>query len=328
MILKSYETNKINLKNNKYILFYGKNEGAKSEEIFKLLKNFNQENVEKYDEKGIFENKEIFLENLLSKSLFEKEKIIFVNRVTDKSFTIFEEIKNRDLPDLFMIFNSENLDKKSKLRTEFEKNKNFICIPFYPDKDNSLIRITKSFLKERNISISQANINLIVNKCNGDRGILKNELEKIELFLHGNKKLTNENILKLTNLIENYSISELIDNCLAKNIKKTTEILSENNFNSDDSIEISRIFLSKSKRILYLSNLFKENANVEKTISLAKPPIFWKDKEIVKNQILKWNPSQIKKLIYDLNEIELQLKKNYSNSLNIISNFILEKAIN
>ena len=328
MILKSYETNKINLKNNKYILFYGKNEGAKSEEIFKLLKNFNQENVEKYDEKGIFENKEIFLENLLSKSLFEKEKIIFVNRVTDKSFTIFEEIKNRDLPDLFMIFNSENLDKRSKLRTEFEKNKNFICIPFYPDKDDSLIRITKSFLKERNISISQANINLIVNKCNGDRGILKNELEKIELFLHGNKKLTNKNILKLTNLIENYSISELIDNCLAKNIKKTTEILSENNFNSDDSIEISRIFLSKSKRILYLSNLFKENANVEKTISLAKPPIFWKDKEIVKNQILKWNPSQIKKLIYDLNEIELQLKKNYSNSLNIISNFILEKAIN
>ena len=328
MILKSYETNKINLKNNKYILFYGKNEGAKSEEIFKLLKNFNQENVEKYDEKGIFENKEIFLENLLSKSLFEKEKIIFVNRVTDKSFTIFEEIKSRDLPDLFMIFNSENLDKRSKLRTEFEKNKNFICIPFYPDKDDSLIRITKSFLKERNISISQANINLIVNKCNGDRGILKNELEKIELFLHGNKKLTNENILKLTNLIENYSISELIDNCLAKNIKKTTEILSENNFNSDDSIEISRIFLSKSKRILYLSNLFKENANVEKTISLAKPPIFWKDKEIVKNQILKWNPSQIKKLIYDLNEIELQLKKNYSNSLNIISNFILEKAIN
>ena len=328
MILKSYETNKINLKNNKYILFYGKNEGAKSEEIFKLLKNFNQENIEKYDEKGIFENKEIFLENLLSKSLFEKEKIIFVNRVTDKSFTIFEEIKNRDLPDLFMIFNSENLDKRSKLRTEFEKNKNFICIPFYPDKDDSLIRITKSFLKERNISISQANINLIVNKCNGDRGILKNELEKIELFLHGNKKLTNENILKLTNLIENYSISELIDNCLAKNIKKTTEILSENNFNSDDSIEISRIFLSKSKRILYLSNLFKENANVEKTISLAKPPIFWKDKEIVKNQILKWNPSQIKKLIYDLNEIELQLKKNYSNSLNIISNFILEKAIN
>jgi len=189
-----------------------------------------------------------------------------------------------------------------------------------------LIKITKSFLKERSISISQANINLIVNRCNGDRAILKNELEKIELFLHGNKELTNDNILKLTNLIENYSISELIDNCLAKNMKKTTEILSENNFNSDDCIEISRIFLNKSKRVLYLAKLFQENANVEKTISLAKPPIFWKDKEIVKNQILKWKPNQIRKLIYDLNEIELQLKKNYSNSLNIISNFILEKA--
>ena len=327
MILKSYETNKINLKNNKYILFYGKNEGAKSEEIFKLLKNFNQENVEKYDEKGIFENKEIFLENLISRSLFEKEKIIFVNRVTDKSFTIFKEIKDRDLPDLFIIFNSENLDKRSKLRLEFEKNKNFICIPFYPDKDETLIRITKSFLKERNISISQANINLIVNRCNGDRGILKNELEKIELFLHGNKKLTNENILKLTNLIENYSISELIDNCLAKNIKKTTEILSENNFNSDDSIEISRIFLSKSKRILYLSNLFKENANVEKTISLAKPPIFWKDKEIVKKQISFWDLKQIRELIIEISNIELKIKKNSLNSVNFLTDFLLQKSI-
>ena len=326
MILKSFETNKINLKHFKYFLFYGKNEGAKSEEIFKILNKFDLENVRKYDEKEIFQNKEIFFENILSKSLFEKEKIIVVNRTTDKTLNIIEEIIDKGVLDLFIILNSENLDKRSKLRSTFEKNKNLVCIPFYPDNNETLIKITKNFLKERNISISQANINLITSRCNGDRGILKNELNKIELFLKGKKNLTTENILKLTNLIENYSISELIDNCLAKNIKKTTEILSENNFNADECVEISRIFLNKSKRILYLANLFNENANIEKTISLAKPPIFWKDKDIVKKQILGWKPNQIKKLIYDLGEIELQIKKNYSNSLNILSNFLLEKA--
>ena len=326
MILKSFETNKINLKHFKYFLFYGKNEGAKSEEIFKILNKFDLENVRKYDEKEIFQNKEIFFENILSKSLFEKEKIIVVNRTTDKTLNIIEEIIDKGVLDLFIILNSENLDKRSKLRSTFEKNKNLVCIPFYPDNNETLIKITKVFLKERNISISQANINLITSRCNGDRGILKNELNKIELFLKGKKNLTTENILKLTNLIENYSISELIDNCLAKNIKKTTEILSENNFNADECFEISRIFLNKSKRILYLANLFNENANLEKTISLAKPPIFWKDKDIVKKQILGWKPNQIKKLIYDLGEIELQIKKNYSNSLNILSDFLLEKA--
>ena len=326
MILKSFETNKINLNHSKYFLFYGKNEGAKSEEIFKILKNFDLENVKKYDEKEIFENKEVFFEDLLSKSLFEKEKIIVVNRATDKLLNIIEEIIDKDLPDLIIILNAENLDKRSKLRSAFEKNKNLVCVPFYPDNNDTLIKITKSFFKERNISISQVNINLITTRCNGDRGILKNELNKIELFLRGKKNITTENILKLTNLIENYSISELIDNCLAKNIKKTIEILSENNFNADDCIEISRIFLNKSKKILYLVNLFNENTNIEKTISLAKPPIFWKDKDIVKKQILEWKPNQIKKLIYDLGEIELQIKRNYSNSLNILSNFLLEKA--
>ncbi len=326
MILKSFETNKINLNHSKYFLFYGKNEGAKSEEIFKILKNFDLENVKKYDEKEIFENKEVFFEDLLSKSLFEKEKIIVVNRATDKLLNIIEEIIDKDLPDLIIILNAENLDKRSKLRSAFEKNKNLVCVPFYPDNNDTLIKITKSFFKERNISISQVNINLITTRCNGDRGILKNELNKIELFLRGKKNITTENILKLTNLIENYSISELIDNCLAKNIKKTIEILSENNFNADDCIEISRIFLNKSKKILYLVNLFNENTNIEKTVSLAKPPIFWKDKDIVKKQILEWKPNQIKKLIYDLGEIELQIKRNYSNSLNILSNFLLEKA--
>ncbi len=181
-------------------------------------------------------------------------------------------------------------------------------------------------MREKNIFISQSNINLIINRCNGDRGILKTEIEKIENFSVGRKKITEESILKLTNLIENHDISELIDNCLAKNQKKTMQILSENNFSSDDCIIIVRTFLSKSKRILYLSKEFEKNKSIEKTILSAKPPIFWKDKELVKAQIQKWKPHKIQKLIYDINNIEILIKKNLSNSLNFVTDLILEKA--
>ena len=326
MILKSFEISKINLDIHNYILFYGKNEDVKNDEIFKIISTQKEADIVRYDEKQIFDNNEMFFNNILSKSLFESKKITIINRATDKILKIIEELLDKNLTDISLIINSDSLEKKSKLRSLFEKKKELICVPFYPDTPELLSRYAQNFLKKNNISVSQSNINLIINRCNGDRGALRKELEKIELFLQNDKKLTTENILKLTNLFDNFSVSELVDNCLAKNKRKTINIFSENNFSSDDCILITRTFLNKSKKILYLSKEYKKNQDINKTISSAKPPIFWKDKEIVKQQIYKWNTKEINNLIYDLNKIELQIKKNSLNSLNIISNFILEKA--
>ena len=324
MIIKSYELNKLNLDQNKIILFYGKNEGLKNDSINNLLKN--KENISKYEEKEIIENTNIFLENVFSKSLFENEKIIIVKRVTDKILKVIEEIEEKKIEDLKIIINADILEKKSKLRSFFEKSKEHFCVAFYPDTNQVLSKLTYNFFNQKKISISPANINLIVNKCNGDREVLFNELDKIEYFSKNGKKVTEESIIKLTNLIENHSISELVDNCLAKNEKKIINILNENNVGNEDCIIIIRSFLLKSKKILKLSNEFKSNKNIDLTISSAKPPIFWKDKEITKQQIYKWTPENIKKLIYKLNEMELLVKKNINNSINLITDFILDQS--
>ena len=234
--------------------------------------------------------------------------------------------KNKNIEDVTIIINADNLEKRSKLRSFFEKDKNYICVPFYPDNEQTLSKLTYNFLKEKNLTMSTANINLIVNKCNGDRGALLNELNKIEYFSKNGKKITLEDIAKLTNLAENHSVSELIDNCLAKNKKKIINILNENNFSNEDCILIIRTFLNKSKKILQLSREFDQNKSIDLTISSAKPPIFWKDKEITKQQIYKWTPENIKKLIYKLNNIELIVKKNINNSINLITDFILDQA--
>jgi DNA polymerase III subunit delta len=324
MILKSYEINKINTQNNKFILFYGKNEGLKNEATNNIIKNKNE--ISNYEEKEILDNQNNFLENILSKSLFEKEKIIIIKRVTDKIIKLIDILSEKNLEDTIIIINADNLEKKSKLRSLFEKNKKYICVAFYPDTDQILSKLTYNFLKEKKISISPANITLIVNKCNGDRLTLINELKKIEYFAQNQKKITTENIAKLTNLAENYSISELINNCLAKNPKKIINILNENNFSYEDCVLITRTFLNKSKKILKLSNEFEKNKNIDLTISLAKPPIFWKDKEITKLQIYKWPPRDIKKLIFELSKIELLIKKNFNNSINLITDFILDQS--
>ena len=324
MIKKFYEINNLNTNYN-YFLFYGKNDGLKNETIVKL--NNNNKKIVKYDEIEILEDQNFFIEKILSKSLFDDDKIIVIKRSTDKIIKIIDQLNTKKIEDTIIIIIANSLEKKSKLRSFFEKDKNLICVAFYPDTDQTLSKLAYNFLKEKKISISQANINLIINKCSGDRDALMNELKKIEYFSKNGKKISIENIEKLINLNENHSISELIDNCLAKNKRKIINILNENNFSNEDCILITRTFLNKSKKILKLSCEFENNKNLDLTISSSKPPIFWKDKEITKQQIYKWSPQNIKKLIYEINDIELLIKKNVNISINLITDFILEKAI-
>ena len=326
MILKYYEINKINLEYNKFILFYGKNEGLKNDNIKNLLKDKNE--ILYYDEKDILDNPNKFIEATLSKSLFENEKIIIIKRATDKIKNIIDQISFKDIEDLIILINADNLEKKSKLRSLFEKNKKFVSVAFYPDNDQTLSKIAHNFFTKNKILISASNINLIVSRCSGDRQNLVNEIEKIESFCKNNKKVTIEDIHKLTNLIENHSVSELIDNCLIKNKKKIIHILNENNFSNDDCILILRTFLNKLKKILSLALEYKINKNIDDVISKAKPPIFWKDKEITKQQIYKWSPENIKNSIFKVSELELLVKKNMNNSMNLTTNFILDEASN
>jgi DNA polymerase-3 subunit delta len=321
MILKSYEINKVNQSINHLILFYGKNDGLKHEAIEILNKDKN--NILNYEEKEILDNENNFIETILSKSLFDPQKFIVIKRSTDKILKIIENLQQKNLEGTTIILNSEILEKKSKLRSFFEKNKKLVCVPFYPDNDQTLSKLAYNFLREKKISISSSNINLIVNKCSGDRETLINELQKIELFGKNGKQINSNSISKLINLSENHSISELIDNCLAQNKRKIITILNENNFSNEDCIMIVRSFLIKSKKLLALSKAFETNKNIDLTISSAKPPIFWKEKEITKQQVLKWNSKNIKQLIYSLSETELQIKKNINNSINLITDFIL-----
>ena len=324
MILKTFELSKIS--NNKiFFLLYGKNEGLKTECINQII-NKNDGKIFNYDEKQIKEEIESFYENILSESLFESEKIIIVNRASDKIYEIIKDLIDRNINNIKIIINAGILETKSKLRSLFEKNKDLVCIPTYPDNNDTLSTLTANFFKKEKILISQQNINLIVEKCAGDRNNLYNELNKIKNYAINKKKISSEEILKLINLSENYGLSELIDNCLAKNKNKIINILNENNYNTEDCILILRTFLSKAKRILKLANQLEQNKDINKTINAAKPSIFWKDKEIVKIQLRKWKPEKIKKLIKNINNIELETKKNYDNSVLIISNFILEKS--
>ena len=327
MIIKTFELQKLKATKVKNFLFYGENDGYKNQIINDYFLTKFKKNVNKYDENEVLKNYDSFVSNLLNKSFFEENKLIIISRCSEKILNLAEEIINKDIQDIILIINSGPLDKKSKIRILFEKNKDTICIPFYADDTKTLNLLANNFFKNKKIYVSQETINLLIERCRGSRKSLDTELTKIENFLNNKKKINTEEILKISNLAEDYSVSELINNCLSNNLKKTINILNENNYSSDDCILILRTMLIKTKRLLKLKKEVENSKNIDQVISSFRPMIFWKEKEIVKQQILNCSSEEMEKFIYQINEIEIQVKKNSSNSLNIISDFILNKSI-
>ena len=321
MIIKSFEFEKIKSKNYKSILLYGVNQGLKDEIIKStILKDFSGE-VLKYDETEAIEKSEIILESFLNGSLFDKQKIILISRCSNKIYSFIEKFLGKDISQAMIVLISENLDKKSKLRALYEKSKDLVCVPFYEDNQQSLGIFANKYLQNKNIKLSREILNLIIERSQGDRGNLKNELQKIENLSLSKKNISNKDIIKITNLAENYTVFELVDNYLAKNQKKVSKIINENNFENDDSIIILRTLLSRSKRLLKLKNMQNVNKSIDDAITVYKPPIFWKEKDIVKQQMSNWSEDEVKKKIFEISNLEILIKKN-SSSINLISDFI------
>ena len=326
MIIKSFELNKLELNNYKFYLFYGDNEGSKEETIKNIFEQNYLDKIYRYEEKEILDNIDSFFNSILTKSFFDNEKLIIINRATDKMRDTIEGLIEKNPEDIKIILNSKNLEKKSTLRKIFEKDKSIICVPFYEDNNQTLNSIISLFFRNKKIPISQQLINVLIERSRGDRKNLNNELEKIGAYLLNKKNLNLEEIIKLTNLADNYNASELVDHSLAQNTRKTVAILSENNYSDEDNIIIIRTLLAKLKRLVKIHELIDEKNNIEQAVSASKPPIFWKDKPLVIQQIRSWKKKHLQDLIYKTNDIELLIKKNSTIAKNILSDFIINNS--
>ena len=294
MIFKSYELNKINFAKINLYLLYGKNEGFQNEVVKEYFLNNYEGKINKYEENEFINLSDVIIGELLNRSLFDEKKIIIISRVTDKILKYVEEIAEKDLDDIKIIFKSGILEKKSKLRNFFEKNKSLITIPFYEDDTRILTELIYAFLSKNKIKLSRESVNLLVERASGDRKNLKIELDKIYNYSITNQKIDYSTVAKLTNLSENYNVNNLVDSYLAKNKKTLFKILNENYYSDEDCILILRTILNKSKRLLNIIDKYNDSKNLDSVISTIKPPIFWKDKENVKKQVNSWKSNELK----------------------------------
>ena len=325
MILKSFNLKKYLIKSNTNIfLLYGENTGLIDQTIKDIFLPIFPKSVSNYDESEILRDIENFKSVLFNKSFFEDEKLIIINRGTEKILSIIEELIEKKTQDIKVIIKSNFLEKKSRLRKFFEKDENTVIVAYYEDSYQTLYQLVQNFFKEKKLSISSENINLIIDRSKTNRNNIRTELEKILIFSRNKTTVQTKDLVKLINLSENHDISELVDQCLSKNKKKTINILNENNLNTDENILILRSFLNKLKRLKKLRINLEENKNIEQVLSSFRPQIFWKDKDVIKQQLNNMSLVEINYLIKKINKLELEIKKNFLLSNQIMTNFILE----
>ena len=330
MIIKSYEVKKniSNLLKYNFFLLYGENFGLKKDikEIIKIAVKQKNDNLEllSFYENEILDNEENFYNSFYSGSLFSNKKIITIFDATDKIIKKIDNIYDECDENVFLIIFSGILDKKSKLRNAFETNKKTFCIPCYLDSQKDLEIIAQSEFTKNNISLSREVINLLIEKSNSDRSNLKNEIEKIKAYALNKKDLGVKEIKSLINFSGEYKSDILVNECLCGNILQYKKIISELYINTVNQILLLRILSNKVQRLLHIKKQENKSNNIEQLINTAKPAIFWKDKPLVKKQLLIWNLNDLKKIISAINNTEYLCKKNPQSAKVIFFNFFLK----
>ena len=323
MIVKSFHLSNVNVYDFNYYLFYGENEGHKNELINEIFKKKIKGDMFNYEESWILINKDEFLTDLFNKSFFENDKLIIINRATDKILDLIEEIFKREPEGIKCILNAQILDKRSKLRSFFEKEKKIIISAFYNDNEISIKNYVFNFLKKNDLRLSNEIINLLIEKTDSNRQILKNELEKLKNLIITKKKINPVDIAKLVKNSDGDNFFELIDFFLLKDKNRLQKILNEINLSSDNTINIVRILLLRIKKLIKIKEIIKSNnQDIEKILNSYKPPIFWKEKEIIKKQIdinSLDNLNEFTKIIFNLEKI---IKKYPDNALKFMLNFL------
>ena len=330
MIVKSYEIQKKRIDILKYNLFlvYGENIGLKKDIKKKIQFEIKQKNtnieISSLYESDILEDTNNFYNSIYSGSLFGNTKIITLNNATDKTTRLVEDVTQKYPGNVFIIILSEILEKKSKLRNFFEKNEKTLCIPCYLDSARDLEIIIIEEFRKNNINLSKESINLLVEKSNFDRSNLRNEIEKIKAYTLNKKSIDVDEIKNLVNFSGEHKTDNLINECLSGNISQYKKILSELYINTLNQIFLLRILSNKMRRLLNMKEMENSYNNLDSLLNASKPPIFWKEKPIVKKQLTIWNIKRLEKTIDEINNIELMCKKNPNISKIIFFNFFSE----
>ena len=309
MILKSYsvEQNIEILKNYKATLIYGENSGIKDDIKEEIKKRNKKSEILTFFESDILKDSLLY-NHIANQSLFTQKKVIFIQNSSDKILEQISESLEREYKDVQIYVFAENLDKKSKLRSLFEKNKNLAIFACYEDTERTLITYINKELQDFK-GLTGEIVNLIISNSSQNRKIIKNELIKIKNYFL-DKKINKEKIEEILNIKNDKGFEEIRDKALIGEKDKINELLSSTTILNEDAFFYLNTLNYRIMRLHKIVKGSEENKDYEQMIDNLKPPVFWKDRPIILKQLKKWDLKKLEKTIVNIGKTEILMKKN------------------
>jgi len=312
MLLKSQEIviKKKDFFKEKIILLYGENQDLINDLNQQIVSKFIEEKKisKSFFEEDIIKNPENIINYYLNGSLFDDNKnISIIKNCSDKILDIINKIKN-NINDNIIILNSEVLLKNSKLRQFGEYDKLAICIPCYQETKFDIKKFLIQQLQTNNIQLPDSQNETIINSSSLKRSKIKEVIEKLTLYKNSGK-ITDQIIEEICTDVDLKKNDEIIDILLSKNEKNINEFISNMSNYEKNFIEIIIILRSFIIKILDIQKNNK-NLSIDERIEKYKPPIFWKDKDRIKNILKIWSANNLEKFLSNLNIIETEFKRN------------------
>jgi DNA polymerase III subunit delta len=327
MIFKSFGLNFKDLLKQNFILLYGENLSLISEIETKITleaKNNLNLSIKRYQEEYLLQNPEVFDQLINSDSLFDEKELTIIGKSTDKILDMLNE-NSAKINEKKLVFLSDSLTKKSKLRSLAESSMNFACIACYTDTQEQLQAILAQKLKDNKVVVSREFVSSIFEINSLNRQDINDAIDKIQL-IKKSSELNEETLKDIFHSSTESDNFEIINFCLLgdkKNINKTLVNIYAQGINFNEILSVLKYKVNKLIEILESNT---NNTNIGQLVDAYKPPIFWKEKNIVKEQLKRWSKLELDRLMDIIFETETSCKKNYEISTTILQQFIVSTS--
>jgi len=314
MKIKDYQIEE-SIKNSKFCsyLIYGQNKGLIKEKIDQIKNFFNKKNekveIVKLNNDDITKNPEKLYNEFNTFSLTGNKKLLHVLNTKDNLINSISDTINPN-PSCLVIFESEELTPKSKIRKLFEKEKTLGILACYYDTENDVKELVEKAFKNNNISISTNLKSILISHLGTERNIVKNELNKIILFLKNKKEFNDKDILNCLSDNHYFNLEDLNYSISSGNLIYLDKIINQLYLEGINPVSLLRATSRHFQKILFINEKIKNGLNMNDSLKLLKPPIFFLYINQFKQHVKSWRINLCHKTIERIFDAERLCKLN------------------
>lgn len=229
--------------------------------------------------------------------------------------------------DALIIVEGGELSPRSKLRALFEKSDHAAAIPCYLDDGKGLTALVRETLLEENLSASPDVILWIASNLGVDRMVSRMELEKLKLYMAGNKTVTLEDAQSIIGDAAALTIDDVIYAAAGGDLPGLAISLSRAHLEDVSSISILRSTNRHFTRLEQACAYVTKGLSTDQAIKKLRPPIFFRREEAFRHQVKKWRPELLIRARDSLIHAEIECKKNNAPASDICDRVLMRLAV-